>query len=102
MIRNLIQKRKTKFETLNENESSINVNINFQQAQKELDEVQASIDMYIAISNSVKKQKPDVVKRILKSVEGKISKLNRKKDRLQAKFSRKFSTPIRPTNEKLE
>ena len=82
-------------------ENNINVSISFEEAQKELDEVQATIDMYIAISNSVKKQKPDVVKRILKSVERKISRLNRKKDRLQTQFSRQFSTPIRPTNEKL-
>ena len=94
-------KNKSKpFESFNE-ENTINLSVSFREAQKELDDVQASIDMYIAISNSVKKQKPEVVRRILKSVEGKISALNRKKDRLQAKFSRKFSTPIRPTNEKL-
>jgi len=95
-------KKKDKInETFNEEQNSINVNVTLQQAQRELDDVQDSIDMFIAISKSVRKQKPDVVKRILKSVEGKIAKLNRKKDRLQAKFSRKFSTPIRPTNEKL-
>ena len=90
----------TPYESFNE-ENTLNVSVSFKEAQKELDDVQASIDMYIAISKSVKKQKPEVVRRILKSVEGKIYKLNRKKDRLQAKFSRKFSTPIRPTNEKL-
>ena len=94
-------KNKIKYDEIINEENTINVSVSFKEAQRELDEVQASIDMYIAISNSVKKQKPEVVKRILKSVEGKISKLNRKKDRLQAKFSRKFSTPIRPTNEKL-
>ena len=95
------KKQDKRIQTVNEEQSSINVNVTLQQAQRELDDVQDSIDMYIAISKSVRKQKPDVVKRILKSVEGKIAKLNRKKDRLQAKFSRKFSTPIRPTNEKL-
>ena len=96
-----LKKKDKRNETYNEQQNSINVNVTLQQAQRELDDVQDSIDMYIAISKSVRKQKPDVVKRILKSVEGKIAKLNRKKDRLQAKFSRKFSTPIRPTNEKL-
>ena len=96
-----LDKKDKKNETFNEEQSSINLNVTIQQAQRELDDIQESIDMYIAISKSVRKQKPDVVKRILKSVEGKIARLNRKKDRLQAKFSRKFSTPIRPTNEKL-
>ena len=57
--------------------------------------------MYYAISAVVKKQKPDLVKRVLKIVNQEISKLNKEKNQLQAKFSKQFATPIRPTNKKL-
>lgn len=71
------------------------------EAQKKLDDVQSSIDMYLAISSVVKKQKPDLVKRVLRIVNEEISKLNKEKNQLQAKFSKQFATPIRPTNKKL-
>lgn len=83
-------------------EVSIKVNVSSQiEAQKKLDDVQSSIDMYYAISAVVKKQKPDLVKRVLKIVNEEISKLNKEKNQLQAKFSKQFATPIRPTNKKL-
>ena len=57
--------------------------------------------MYEAISKVVKKQKPDIRNRFLIAIKKEIKKLNIEKETLEKEFSNKFSTPIRPSNQKL-
>ena len=77
-----------------------NVN-NQSEAQKKLDEVQASLNMYEAISKVVKRQKPDVRSRFRIAINKEIKKLNAEKQSLEQEFSNQYSTPIRPSNQKL-
>ena len=86
----------------NDNSITLKVNVNNQsQAQKTLDEVQSSLNMYQAISKVVKKQTPDIRNRILGAVNKEIKKLTQEKEALETQFSNQFSTPIRPSNQKL-
>ena len=77
-----------------------NVN-NQSEAQKKLDEIQASLNMYEAISKVVKRQKPDVRSRFRIAINKEIKKLNAEKQSLEQEFSNQYSTPIRPSNQKL-
>ena len=91
--------------TINKNIDTSNtlvINVkNQSEAQKKLDEVQASLNMYEAISKVVKKQKPDSRRRFLLAINNEIKKLNSKKTSLEKQFSNQYSTPIRPSNQKL-
>ena len=89
---------------INNNDNSIVQQIyvnNPSQAQKTLDEVQSSLNMYKAISKVVKKQTPDIRNSIIGPVNKEIKKLTQEKEALEKQFSNQFSTPIRPSNQKL-
>ena len=77
-----------------------NVN-NQSEAQKKLDQIQASLNMYEAISKVVKRQKPDVRNRFRIAINREIKKLNAEKQSFQQEYLNLFSTPITPTNQKL-
>ena len=86
----------------NQSYKTILKNVNNQsEAQKKLDEIQASLNMYEAISKVVKRQKPDVRSRFLIAINKEIKKLNAEKQSLEQEFSNQYSTPIRPSNQKL-
>ena len=55
-----------------------NVN-NQSEAQKKLDQIQASLNMYEAISKVVKRQRPDVKSRFLIAIKREVKKLNAEK-----------------------
>ena len=99
---NVAESNDTKKTFINNNSITLQFNANnISEAQRNLDEIQASINMYEAISKVVKKQKPDIRNRFLIAIKKEIKKLNIKKETLEKKFSNKFSTPIRPSNQKL-
>ena len=77
-----------------------NVN-NQSEAQKKLDQIQASLNMYEAISKVVKRQRPDVKSRFLIAIKKEVKKLNAEKQSLQQEYLNQYSTPITPTNQKL-
>jgi len=77
-----------------------NVN-NQSEAQKKLDQIQASLNMYEAISKVVKRQRPDVKSRFLIAIKKEVKKLNAEKQSFQQEYLNLFSTPITPTNQKL-
>ena len=77
-----------------------NVN-NQSEAQKKLDQIQASLNMYEAISKVVKRQRPDVKSRFLIAIKREVKKLNAEKQSLQQEYLNQYSTPITPTNQKL-
>ena len=86
----------------NQSYKTILKNVNNQsEAQKKLDEIQASLNMYEAISKVVKRQKPDVRSRFRIAINKEIKKLNAEKQSLEQEFSNQYSTPIRPSNQKL-
>ena len=89
---------------INNNDNSITQQVyvnNQSQAQKTLDEVQSSLNMYKAISKVVRKQTPDIRNSIIGPVNKEIKKLTQKIEALETQFSTQFSTPIRPSNQKL-
>ena len=68
----------------NQSYKTIVNNVNKQsEAQKKLDEIQASLNMYEAISKVVKRQKPDVRSRFVIAIKKEIKKLNAEKQSLQ-------------------
>ena len=77
-----------------------NVN-NQSEAQKKLDQIQASLNMYEAISKVVKRQRPDVKSRFLIAIKRVVKELNAEKQFLQQEYLNQYSTPITPTNQKL-
>ena len=77
-----------------------NVN-NPSEAKKRLDEIQAALNMYEAISKVVKRQKPDIRNRFRIAINKEIIKLNAEKQFLEQEFFNKYSTPITPSNQKL-
>ena len=77
-----------------------NVN-NQSEAQKKLDQIQASLNMYEAISKVVKRQRPDVKSRFLIAIKREVKNLNAAKQSLQQEYLNQYSTPITPTNQKL-
>ena len=115
-LKSLKQLLKSKNENLNSNKSENNQteienikgyktvfkNVNNQsEAQKTLDQIQASLNMYEAISKVVKRQRPDVRSRFLIVINREIKKLNAEKQSLQKEYLNQYSTPITPTNQKL-
>ena len=77
-----------------------NVN-NPSEAQERLDQIQAYLNMYEAISKVVKRQKPDVRNRFRIAINKEIEKLNTEKQSLKQEFFNQYSTPITPSNQKL-
>lgn len=71
------------------------------EAQRFADEIQASIVMFMAISDVIQ-QKPLTTKdRVLSVVESEILRLRNEKQQLEEQLSGRFSTPIRPNNANL-
>ena len=57
--------------------------------------------MYEAIYKVVKRQKPDVRSKFVRAINKETKKLNAEKQFLEKEFSNQYSTPIRPSNQKL-
>ena len=85
----------------NQTEIKIEIVNNPSEAQKRLDQIQASLNMYEAISKVVKRQKPDVRTRFNIAIKKEIKKLNAEKQAFQKQFFNQYSTPITPTNQNL-
>ena len=85
------------------NQTRIKIEIvnNPSEAQKRLDQIQASLNMYEAISKVVKRQKPDVRNRFRIAINREIKKLNAEKQSFQQEFFNQYSTPITPSNKNL-
>ena len=85
------------------NQTQIKIEIvnNPSEAQKRLDQIQASLNMYEAISKVVKRQKPDVRNRFRIAINREIKKLNAEKQSFQQEFFNQYSTPITPSNKNL-
>ena len=95
------EKNQTEIENI-KGYTTILQNVNNQsEAQKKLDEIQASLNMYEAISKVVKRQKPDVRSKFVRAINKEIKKLNAEKQSLEQKFLNQYLTPIRPSNQKL-
>jgi hypothetical protein len=71
------------------------------QAQRFADEIQASIVMFMAISDVIKQQPLTMKDRVLSVVDSEIVRLQQEKQLLQDLLSSRFSTPIRPNNANL-
>ena len=71
------------------------------QAQAYVNEIQASIVMYMAIYGVIEQQPPTLKDRVLSVVDSEITRLRAEKELLQQQLSQRFSTPIRPTNANL-
>ena len=71
------------------------------QAQRYADEIQASIIMFMAISDVIKEQPLTTKDRVLSVVDSEIVRLQQEKQLLQDQLSSRFSTPIRPNNANL-
>ena len=85
----------------NQTEIKIEIVNNPSEAQKRLDQIQASLNMYEAISKVVKRQRPDVRSRFNIAIKREIKKLNAEKQSFQQEFFKQYSTPITPTNQNL-
>lgn len=72
-----------------------------QEAQVFADEIQASIVMFMAISEVIEKQPASLRERVLDVVDSEITRLRAEKELLQKLLSNRFSTPIRPSNANL-
>lgn len=72
-----------------------------EQAQAFVNEIQASIVMYMAIYGVIEQQPPTLKDRVLSVVDAEITRLRAEKELLQQQLSQRFSTPIRPTNANL-
>lgn len=72
------------------------------EAQRYVDEVQATIVMYMAIREVVDEQPPTMKERVLGVVDNEISRLQQQKTRLQDRFTQRFTTPIKPSNANLQ
>jgi len=73
-----------------------------EQAQIFINEIQSSIVMYMAIAKVIDQQPPSMKKRVLKTVENEINRLRKEKETLQQLLTKRFSTPIKPTNANLQ
>lgn len=71
------------------------------EAQRFADEIQASIVMFMAISDVIKQQSLTMKDRVLSVVDTEITRLQQEKQLLQDQLSSRFSTPIRPNNANL-
>jgi len=74
---------------------------NIQQAQQFANEIQASIVMFMAISEVIEKQPLSMKERVLSVVGSEITRLQSEKQALQELLTSRFSTPIRPQNANL-
>ena len=72
-----------------------------QEAQLFANEIQSSIVMFMAISEVIEKQPASLKQRVLRVVDGEITRLRAEKELLQKLLSNRFSTPIRPSNANL-
>ncbi len=63
--------------------------------------IQASIVMFMAISDVIKQQPLTMKDRVLSVVDSEIARLQQEKQLLQDQLSSRFSTPIRPNNANL-
>ena len=72
------------------------------EAQRYVDEVQASIVMYMAIREVIDEQPPTMKGRVLGVVDNEISRLQTQKIRLQNLLTQRFTTPIKPSNANLQ
>ena len=72
------------------------------EAQRYVDEVQATIVMYMAIREVVDEQPPTTKERVLGVVDNEISRLQKQKTRLQDRLTQRFTTPIKPSNANLQ
>ena len=72
------------------------------EAQRYVDEVQATIVMYMAIREVVDEQPPTMKERVLGVVDNEISQLQKQKLRLQDRLTQRFTTPIKPSNANLQ
>jgi hypothetical protein len=72
-----------------------------EQAQQFANEIQASIVMFMAISEVIEKQPLSMKERILSVVGSEITRLQAEKSQLQELLTSRFSTPIRPQNANL-
>ena len=72
-----------------------------QDAQLFANDIQASIVMFMAIADVIKKQPPSLKDRVLGVVDNEIARLRAEKEMLQQQLSSRFSTPIRPSNANL-
>ena len=71
------------------------------EAQAYVDELQASIVMFIAISEVIEQQPASLRDRVLNTVVSEIDRLRAEKALLQQQLTSRFSTPIRPNNANL-
>jgi len=74
---------------------------NATEAQRFVDEIQASIVMFEAISDVINQQSLGMKDRVLRVVSSEIVRLRQEKQLLQEQLSSRFSTPIRPNNANL-
>ena len=72
------------------------------EAQRYVDEVQATIVMYMAIREVVDQQPPTMKERVLGVVDNEITRLQNQKTRLQDRLTQRFTTPIKPSNANLQ
>ena len=72
------------------------------EAQGYLDDVQATIVMYMAIREVVEEQPPTMKERVLGVVDNEINRLQRQKTQLQNRLTQRFTTPIKPSNANLQ
>ncbi len=72
-----------------------------EEAQAFANEIQASIVMFMAISEVIEKQPASLKDRVLGVVDSEITRLRGEKEILQKILSSRFSTPIRPSNANL-
>ena len=87
---NKIENNQTEIENVKRNTTVLkNVN-NQSEAQKKLDQIQASLNMYEAISKVVKRQRPDVKSRFLIAIKREVKKLNAEKESLEKQFSKRI------------
>jgi peptidoglycan hydrolase-like protein with peptidoglycan-binding domain len=73
-----------------------------EEAQRYVDQVQATIVMYMAIREVVDEQPPTMKERVLGVVDNEISRLQKQKTRLQDRLTQRFTTPIKPSNANLQ
>jgi len=72
------------------------------EAQSFVDEIQATIVMYMAIREVVEEQPLTSKERTLSVVDDEISKLQKQKLLLQDRLTQRFTTPIKPSNANLQ
>jgi len=72
------------------------------EAQVSIDEIQATIVMYMAIREVVAEQSRTLKERVLAVVDAEISNLRKQKLLLQDRLTQKFTTPIKPSNANLQ